>query len=227
MAIRPDLRTEPYCSNCGYTLTGLTESSRCPECGKPIVEVLTRNTQFVGGKRWRSRAKLFGWPVIDIAMGPHGGQMRGVARGVIAIGDIAIGGVAFGGMSVGLVALGGVSFGACAMGGVAFGVLSAMGGLAVGSVAVGGLAIGAVAAGGQAIGAYAVGGNAMGAHTWSARSYTEFFKRYVQNGGTIQAWVAMWMAAQFVLHIVLGALIAGVALLRCARDRWAKEDTPA
>src|SRR3712207_4487658 len=70
---------EPYCSNCGYVLTGLTESSKCPECGKPLVEVLTRPSHpFANaGKRWRSSATLFGWPVIDVALGPKDGQMRG------------------------------------------------------------------------------------------------------------------------------------------------------
>ena len=29
-------RNEPYCSNCGYVLKGLTDSSKCPECGKPM-----------------------------------------------------------------------------------------------------------------------------------------------------------------------------------------------
>ena len=26
--------TAPYCSNCNYSLIGLTDSSKCPECGK-------------------------------------------------------------------------------------------------------------------------------------------------------------------------------------------------
>src|SRR5262245_11748699 len=93
----------PYCSNCGYELTGLTESSRCPECGRPIVEVLTRGgAGFMEmGKRYRSKATLFGWPVIDVALGPKNGELRGRARGIIAIGDIATGAIALGGMTRG------------------------------------------------------------------------------------------------------------------------------
>ena len=89
---------QPYCSNCGYVLTGLTESSKCPECGKPLVEVLTRQTFSFGntGKRYRSKATLFGWPVIDVALGPKDGELRGQAKGIIAIGDLAVGGLAIG-----------------------------------------------------------------------------------------------------------------------------------
>src|ERR1700683_4645553 len=87
---------QPYCGNCGYLLTGLTDSSRCPECGKPLIEVLQRKSFPRRGRRYRSKATLFGWPIIDIAFGPADGQMRGVARGIIALGDIAIGGITLG-----------------------------------------------------------------------------------------------------------------------------------
>ena len=78
----------PFCSACGYDLTGCVESSKCPECGRPIVDVLTRPSfpaRF--GKRYRSKATLFGWPVIDVATGPSGNELRGHARGIIAVGD--------------------------------------------------------------------------------------------------------------------------------------------
>ena len=52
-------RGEPYCSNCGYVLAGAIESSKCPECGKPIVEVLMRPILEGGtGKRFRNGPKL-------------------------------------------------------------------------------------------------------------------------------------------------------------------------
>src|SRR5687768_11554059 len=125
MVLRPDLKSEPYCSNCGYALTGATESAKCPECGLPLVEVLTRNVNYPNfGKRYRSKATLFGLPVIDIALGPKDGQMRGKAKGIIAIGDIAFGGIALGGVSVGVVAFGGLAVGLCAMGGCAIGLLT-------------------------------------------------------------------------------------------------------
>jgi len=51
---------DPYCGNCGYSLRGLTESSKCPECGKPIVEVLQRDRSIPRGKRYKSKTMPFG-----------------------------------------------------------------------------------------------------------------------------------------------------------------------
>lgn len=145
---------KPYCRACGYELTGLTESSKCPECGRPIVEVLTRDSfPGRGGYRYESQAHLFGLPVISIALGPKGNELRGKAVGIIAIGDIAKGGIAIGGLAMGGIAVGGMAAGVVAIGGCAFGGL-AMGGLAVGLAAIGGVACGLVALGGMAFYAY-------------------------------------------------------------------------
>ena len=172
MVVRPAVKNEPYCGNCGYRLTGATESSKCPECGRPLVEVLTRNSQtFTLGKRYRSKAALFGWPVIDIAIGPANGEIRGKAKGIIAIGDLAIGGVAMGGLSCGIVALGGMSIGLFALGGLAVGLLTALGGMAIGALAVGGGAIGILATGGGAVGVYAQGGGVTGMFTRGPQFY--------------------------------------------------------
>lgn len=83
--------------------------------------------------RRRSAYEFLGLPLYDIAVGPDlaHGEMRGHARGVVAIGDMATGIIAIGGLARGMVAIGG---------------------LAMGMVAIGGLAIGAVALGGAAIG---------------------------------------------------------------------------
>jgi predicted RNA-binding Zn-ribbon protein involved in translation (DUF1610 family) len=170
MVLRPELKNEPYCGNCGYRLTGATESAKCPECGRPLVEVLTRNSQMpMLGKRYRSKATLFGWPVIDIALGPANGELRGRARGVIAIGDIATGGLALGGLSCGIVAVGGLAIGLFSLGGLAVGLLTAFGGLAIGAMAVGGGAIGILATGGGAIGVFAQGGGVAGMFTRGPR----------------------------------------------------------
>ena len=170
MVVRPELKNEPYCGNCGYCLTGATESSKCPECGKPLVEVLTRNSQMrMTGKRYRSKARLFGLPVIDVAIGPASGQMRGVARGIIAVGDIAMGGIALGGISIGVVPVGGLALGLCSFGGSSIGLLTAMGGLAVGCLAVGGAAFGVLAGGGGAVGIFAQGAGAQGMFARQAR----------------------------------------------------------
>ena len=158
-----ELKNEPYCGNCGHILTGAVESSKCPECGKPIVDVLRRKGMFAGGgKRYRSKATLFGLPVVSIAFGPAEGELRGVARGVIALGDIAIGFLAVGGVSCGIVAVGGAALGLFAIGGLAIGLLTALGGTAIGTAAMGGAAIGVLAIGAGAAGIWAQGAGAAG-----------------------------------------------------------------
>jgi hypothetical protein len=203
---------DPYCGNCGYSLKGLEDSSKCPECGKPIVQVLMRKG-FVGrvGKRYRSNATLFGLPIIDVAMGPSEGEMRGKARGIIAIGDSALGWIAIGGIARGIVALGGVAIGVFPVGGLAFGVLAAAGGLAVSlGLASGGLAIGTVSSGGGAVGIIAQGGVALGvfarggSHFGNTSSQAFEHVHLLLGGWPPQAWDAY---RPFVLTFVAQLLV--------------------
>lgn len=112
------------------------------------------------GFEYRSKAELFGWPLVHIAQGidPKTGLPR-VAKGIIAIGSLAIGVIALGGFAVGGLALGGVGLG-----------LLALGGVAVGGVALGGLALAIYfAAGGLAVSTlYAIGGMALAPHAVGA-----------------------------------------------------------
>jgi hypothetical protein len=122
------------------------------------------------GIRYRSSAAIGDLPLVAVSIGadPERGEIRGRARGVIAIGDIATGVIAVGGLARGVVALGGLALGALSFGGLSLGVLAAVGGVAIGSLAVGGAAAGGVAMGGAAIGQYSCGGAAAGAHSVSA-----------------------------------------------------------
>jgi hypothetical protein len=242
MVHRPELKNEPYCSNCGYRLTGLTESSRCPECGRPLVEVLTRNQAFTFGKRWRSRARLFGLPVIDIAFGPHGTETRGKARGIIAIGDTATGGLALGGIARGIVAVGAMAVGICAAGGMAVGLLMASGGLAIGGIAVGGCAIGGIAVGGAAIGGIASGGGAAGIVAQGGGAFGHYVRdaRGTRPAAAAEVFASLswllgsWpprgagpmlpMIANVVLTILAAAIVAIPALVIVVRDDWARQD---
>jgi hypothetical protein len=103
---------------------------------------------------YRSTLAPLGLPLVHVAIGRGEGGVyrRGVARGWIAVGDVAFGVlVALGGVSVGGVALGGLGVGAVALGGLALGAF-AVGGLAIGLFAVGGAAFALVGAlGGLAI----------------------------------------------------------------------------
>ena len=123
----------------------------------------------VRGVRRQSSYEYLGLPLWAIATGPDPakGEIRGHARGVLALGDIATGVVAIGGFARGVIALGGLAVGIVAFGGLALGGL-AFGGLAIGAFALGGAAVGGIAIGGVALGIYAVGGIAWGTYVISA-----------------------------------------------------------
>jgi tRNA A-37 threonylcarbamoyl transferase component Bud32 len=118
---------------------------------------------FAGGREYKSKTTLFGWPLLHICSGPDPftGKRR-VAKGIVAIGDIAVGGVAIGGSAFGVLAIGGLGVGLFTFAGCALGILAAIGGVAVGSFAWGGLGIGFVAMGGMSVGVWAAGGSALG-----------------------------------------------------------------
>jgi hypothetical protein len=124
------------------------------------------------GYEYRSRRAIGGWPLVHVATGwdPHTGRKR-IARGVVAVGDVAVGLIAVGGVAVGGLAYGGFALGLCAVGGGAVAVLLALGGAAVGGIAIGGGAIGYYALGGGALGVHALGGNVQDP------AAVEFFRR--------------------------------------------------
>ncbi len=102
---------------------------------------------------YKSSIRLLGLPLVHVAIGPPEGSpgVRGIAKGWIAVGDIAFGiAFALGGLAVGGLSVGGLSVGVLAVGGLSIGIL-AVGGLSIGIWAVGGLALGAIAFGGVAI----------------------------------------------------------------------------
>jgi Short C-terminal domain len=119
--------------------------------------------------RRQSSRTVFALPLWAIAIGPdlERGEMRGHARAIFALGDIATGWFAVGGLARGVFALGGLAIGFFAFGGLAVGLLVALGGGAIGGIAIGGGAVGAIAIGGGACGYYALGGAAVGVHTVS------------------------------------------------------------
>ncbi|UCF29640.1 MAG: hypothetical protein JSW42_04490 [Chloroflexota bacterium] len=81
---------------------------------------------------YRSEQELFGWPLIHITRGYDSQTGKPlVAKGLIAIGDIAIGLVAIGGLALGVIAIGGMGVGLIAFGGLAAGLI-AFGGVALG-----------------------------------------------------------------------------------------------
>jgi len=144
-----------------------------------------RGTGVVFGIRKRASFEIANLPFYDIALGPDParGEMRGHARGFIAIGDIATGVIAIGGFARGLVAAGGLALGVITFGGGSIGLAAAFGGGAVGALAMGGAAAGGVAVGGGAVGYYACGGGAAGTYTVDARRRDPEAVRFFREHG--------------------------------------------
>ena len=162
---------------------------------KRVAELERQLAAFRGGGLFPARGirKRADWgigdiPFYDIAFGadPERGELRGHAKGIIAIGDFATGVLALGGLSRGVVAFGGLAAGLVSFGGLSLGLLSAFGGLAIGGLALGGAAGGGAAIGGGALGYYACGGGAHGTHVVDAMhrdpEAEEFFSRYGLEG---------------------------------------------
>ena len=126
-----------------------------------VAEVVTSQLR---GPRKRSATKMFGLPLYEIAIGPdlENGELRGHARAIVAIGDVATGVIAIGGWARGGLAIGGIATGLISLGGCACGLLAAVGGAAVGGIAIGGAAVGIVAIGGAALGYWGLGGAVFG-----------------------------------------------------------------
>src|SRR5271169_5372368 len=95
--------------------------------GSAQLQALAQTLGKIRGVRKQSEYVFLGLPLYSIAMGPDlaKGEMRGHAKGVIAVG--------------------GLAFGIISVGGLSIGVLLALGGAAIGTVAAGGATLGAVA----------------------------------------------------------------------------------
>ena len=132
---------------------------------KGLREELARRPGAPARREYKSDKTWLGLPLVHINSGrdPETGR-PGVAKGVIAIGDVAFGIVAIGGAAFGGIAFGGFALGLLGFGGMAIGIAAALGGMALGGIAFGGLAVGGVAFGGAAIGYAAIGGGAIGVY---------------------------------------------------------------
>jgi hypothetical protein len=82
--------------------------------------------------KYRSKEEINGWPLIHINLGTHPetGQPL-VAKGVVAIGNIAFGIVSIGAVAFGVVTLAGIGLGIVSLAGIAFGI-TALGAIALG-----------------------------------------------------------------------------------------------
>lgn len=122
--------------------------------------------------RKESRQTLWGQPLWVVDFGQHADPLEGplfkkptVARGWVAIGNVAVGRVlAMGNVAVSPVAaVGTVAVAPLAVGAIGIGVL-AVAGIAIGVMAIGGLGIGGLVAAGAAAGYYTEGGGILASH---------------------------------------------------------------
>jgi hypothetical protein len=89
---------------------------------------LKQSTNF----EFRSKDEINGWPLIHINFGTHPETGRPlVAKGVVAIGRIAVGIVSIGAVAFGVVTLAGVGLGIVSISGIAAGIV-ALGAIALG-----------------------------------------------------------------------------------------------
>ena len=143
---------------------------------------------------YKSKRTLFGLPLVHIRLGHRG---MGVAKGILAIGNVA----------VGVFTLGGFSFGLLSVGGLSFGLLFSLGGWAMGALAIGGLAVGLLAFGGAAVGLFAMGGSAIGVYAAGGGAIAS----EIAIGGSAHAPLAIGQTAEGALTFGRGADPAAVA----------------
>lgn len=194
-----------------------------------IYDSLPPHMRRMFGYEYKSKATLFGLPLLHVAMGtdPVTGKRR-IAKGFIAIGDMAKGVLAFGGVAMGGICMGGVAVGVLPVGGCALGLLS-VGGLGLGLLyAYSGLAVAPIAMGGLALGYYSSGGAAFGVHPWGGNAHTdpvaaEFFRTYHFKWVHLAVWslVALSMAVSLLVPL-LNRLLAGKQTQAAAHRRPTK-----
>jgi transcriptional regulator with XRE-family HTH domain len=156
----PDMNNLLTISNYfGVSLDQLIRDDLEPEVmDKKSVDQKETRMQFVTTSHrlcyeYKSSRKLFGLPLVHVNIGF--GLCK--AKGIIAIGNVAIGFLSIGGLSLGLFALGGLALGILALAGLSLGII-AVGGISAGIIAIGGISIGFLSFGGVAIGKYCIGG---------------------------------------------------------------------
>ncbi|HTY26129.1 MAG TPA: hypothetical protein VMC85_23565 [Desulfomonilaceae bacterium] len=89
------------------------------------------------GFEWKTRAGLFGIPLICVAYGTNEKGKRRIAKGFIAIGQFAVGGLAIAQYAVGVIGIGQFAIGIAAFGQLALSLFVGFGQAAVGVFAVG------------------------------------------------------------------------------------------
>ena len=151
--------------NCPECRASISEKAAiCPKCGhlmKPLANLERVARRYWRGYEWRTKAQIFGWPLIHIAVGRNEetGRLM-VAKGIIAIGQFGIGIITIAEFGIGvLFGLGQFVGGIFSIGQFALGIIFAFGQFACGITAVGQIAFGS----------YVRAQIGFGSHVWSSK----------------------------------------------------------
>lgn len=145
--IEEEIRRHDKSRNSGYD-EGYNEAER--ERTRRLEEKMDALARYMKGYQYTSKTSIHGIPLVSIRFSRNLGK-EGVAKGIIAIGNIAVGVISIGALSVGVVSFGAITAGALALGAFALGIF-AWGALAVGIMAFGSCAVGVYSAGVAAYG---------------------------------------------------------------------------
>jgi len=99
-------------------------------------------TRSACGFEWKTRASLFGLPLICVSYGRDSQGRTRIARGWLAVGQFAFGGIAIGQFGAGIVAIGQFVAGILSCGQLALGILMAVGQISCGVFAIGQIVVG-------------------------------------------------------------------------------------
>jgi hypothetical protein len=177
---------------------------------------------------FRSRASLFGLPLVHVRLGDRFDVIRGPVKAWIAVGSSHSIGVIF---ASGVIAVAPISFGGIAIGFLSFGAIS-IGTLALGAIALGGWAYGGAALGWDAFCGFGAGLHAVmggmafagdfgvGTLVYAAQANTDAATQFIQGNWFFQS--AQWLNRHgilvqliWIIPVMLQARIVG----RARRER--------
>lgn len=150
-----------------------------------LEEKMDMLTEYFRGYHYTSKTKIAGIPLVSIRLSRRMTKDC-VAKGIIAIGNVAIGVISIGCFSLGVISMGAFTVGLIAVGAIAVGAF------AIGAVAVGVLAVGATAIGFYSIGAaafakeIAVGASASAVKTAIGKNVTSNQELVINSQTTVQ-----------------------------------------
>lgn len=162
------------CDDCGGKISSRALS--CPHCGAPSKINVKHKSDW--GYEWRSKATIFGIPLVHIAVGRKNGRLR-VAKGIVAIGQFGIGLFTIAQFGVGILfGFGQFLLASTAIAQFAISFLFGLGQIASGYIAIGQFGYGY----------YVLAQSGFGTHVWSTRIKDPIALEFFKN---LAAWLGV------------------------------------